>query len=434
MSNTPARQVRLMSLLKTALVLIFFSRGYSASLIPNSDEDQTAALQAHINQAASQNGGTVQLAPGRYRIDGSLTIPTGVTLQGTWTAPHHASMTHGTILCAYGGKGRETGPALLEMQQSSTVRGLTIVYPEQQFEEFIPYPWAIHGQGMHNTIENVTFVNAWQGISIGPESNELHLIRNVFGCVLRRGIRIDGCTDIGRIENVHFNPHYWPRSGLGTVPVDAKPNPDLAVAMKTQEILEAFTFARTDWEYVTNTFTYGARIGYLFTGVTDYESCNGQFSGIGADMARYCVKLERVQPYGILISNGEFVAGSFRANPDFERIGIVTTPAFKGTLQLSNCSFWGFFTHVIELQGDGFVSVNQASILNHSRESPLIDILGGRATIANCMFRTKGQGPHISVSKEARKVFVTSCMAEGDLRIAHETDQNIVVSPAASAD
>jgi hypothetical protein len=69
--------------------------------------------------------------------------------------------------------------------------------------------------------------------------------------------------------------------------------------------LEAFAFARTDWEYVTNTF-FSVKTGYRFI-KTAAGACNGQFSGIGADAAQRCVSVEEIQPMGLLITNGEFV-------------------------------------------------------------------------------------------------------------------------------
>ena len=46
----------------------------------------------------------------------------------------------------------------------------------------------------------------------------------------------------------------------------------------------SFVFARTDWEYVFNTFSYGYALGYHFI-QTKSGACNGNFLGIGADMA-----------------------------------------------------------------------------------------------------------------------------------------------------
>ena len=42
----------------------------------------------------------------------------------------------------------------------------------------------------------------------------------------------------------------------------------------------AFVFARTDWEYVLNTFAFGYAIGYHFIASKE-GSCNGNFLGIG---------------------------------------------------------------------------------------------------------------------------------------------------------
>ena len=45
----------------------------------------------------------------------------------------------------------------------------------------------------------------------------------------------------------------------------------------------SFVFARTDWEYVFNTFSFGYAIGYHFI-ESDEGSCNGNFLGIGTCM------------------------------------------------------------------------------------------------------------------------------------------------------
>ena len=47
-------------------------------------------------------------------------------------------------------------------------------------------------------------------------------------------------------------------------------------------------FARTDWEYVFNTFAFGYAIGYHFV-ASPQGSCNGNFLGIG--MNCYCLAM-----------------------------------------------------------------------------------------------------------------------------------------------
>ena len=107
------------------------------------------------------------------------------------------------------------GPALFELGHSSAVRGLTVFYPEQSATNIQPYAWTFHLQGHDNTVENVTLINSYNGIRIGPEGNVRHRIRSVYGCALRRGILVDGCSDIGRIENVQFHCHWWSAASIG---------------------------------------------------------------------------------------------------------------------------------------------------------------------------------------------------------------------------
>ncbi len=351
---------------------------------PDNREDQTAKLQNWLDQVAQNGGGSAFLPSGRYRIDGSITVPTGVILTGSWSAPHHGLLEKGTVIDAYGGRGSEEGPALFELSQSSGVKGITIIYPEQKLDNVQAYPWTFHGKGMHNTIENVTLVNSYNGICIGPENNELHLIKNVYGCVLRRGIMIDNTTDIGRIENVHFNPHYWYRSGHKGMDPDLKPNPEIATAFYMQENLEAFIFGRTDWQYVTNTFVFGAKIGYKFI-ETENGSFNGQLLGPGADMCRYGVFFEQSNSIGTLITNGQFVAGVLKRGNKFDTYGIYTSPDFEGSLNISNCSFWGKPTSAIMHQGPGNLSVSQMITTAANIQKAAIQATGGNLIVTDSL-------------------------------------------------
>ena len=52
----------------------------------------------------------------------------------------------------------------------------------------------------------VELLNPYNGID--ASRNDRHLIRDVQGQPLRRGIFVDDIYDIGRIEDVHFNP-WW---------------------------------------------------------------------------------------------------------------------------------------------------------------------------------------------------------------------------------
>ena len=357
--------------------------GASAAALPpgvagNGTTDDTAAIQAALDRAG-KTGGEVDLLPGRYLIHGSLSVPTGVTLQGSWNAPHHAALDKGSTLLITGGRGREDGPAAVELHPSSALRGFTLLWPEQKWGSIAPYPWAIHGEGMHNTVEDITFVNAWQGIEIGHPWSELHLIRNINGCVLRRGVFVDTTSDIGRIENVHFNAHYWPRSGDPS----AGGAKDLEVGHYMAEHLEAFIFGRADWEYVQNTFVWAAKIGYHFI-ATPAGACNGQFSGIGADFCQTCIQIDAIQNIGLQITNGEFTSFSGGVNT-----GIVTSPGAGGAAQFVNCNFWATPTHAALLQGDTAVTFSACHFLDTPGSGAIV-AERGRLSVQACTFDKPG--------------------------------------------
>ena len=340
--------------------------------------DETAALQKALDAAAEAGGGTTQLGVGSFRLDGSVTVPSGVTLAGVWEAPHHAQLQRGTVFHVYAGKGEEEG-ALINLQPSSAIRGCTFFYPEQRLPDPAPYPWTIQGSGMHGSVIDVTLVNAWKGIDFGTHHHELHYVRNVFGCPLKIGVHLDNCTDIGRVENVHFNPHYWMRAEVEGIPTWEQLR-DWLFGNCT-----AFEIGRSDWEYMFNTFSYGCAVGYRFF-AGERGPTNGNFLGIAADWSKTCILVEQTQEPGLLITNGQFVGGT-----GCETV-IDVRPEHTGVVQLSNCSFWGPHERIARIAGTGHVSLNQCNFVHWDRSKagvPAIEALGGDLTIQASRFNQR---------------------------------------------
>ena len=301
--------------------------------------DDTAAFQKALD-AARQAGGGVVLAPrGNYYFAGHLNIPDAVTLKGIWeSVPSHLGIRNrgaakptddGTTFLVTESQDKEDGPPFITLNSNSTLKGVVIYYPDQNPEtEPKAYPYAIVMRGKNPAVLGVELLNPYNGIDAGH--NERHLIRDVQGQPLRRGVYVDDIYDIGRIENVHFNP-WW----------SMKP----ALFKWQQEHGEAFIIGRSDWQYVYNTFCFGYNIGYKFiktrTGV-----CNGNFLGIGADDCFTAVVVEDSAPMGLLITNGEFV--SFHG-PDPTMVRVDATNS--GSIRFVNCAFWGPCDQIAKLAG-----------------------------------------------------------------------------------
>lgn len=362
--------------------------------------DDSAAIQKAMDAAAKNGGGIVELGTGRFRLDKPISVPEGVTLSGVWEAPHHAQLKNGTVIEAYAGKDKETDPALVSLNPSSCIKGITFFYPEQKLPDPHPYPWTIQGNGMHCSIMDCTFVNPYKAIDFGTYHNELHFIRNCFGCPLKVGVHVDQCSDIGRIENVHFNPHYWARAGSANVPQWE------ALRDYIYNNLVGFEFGRSDWEYVYNTFVFGAKNGYRFyqsTGEGFRGVTNGNFLGIGADWCDRALMVEKCENIGLLITNGEFVGG------DKAAAMIETAPQNEGTVQFNNCSFWGPCEVIALLKGKGGTSFEQCNFLNYVPQRTgkyTIDARDGNLTIQNCQFKVPG--PDIRLGEEVKSAIIAT--------------------------
>ncbi len=154
----------------------------SFSIQGDGKSDDTSAIQKALDEAA-RTGAAVVLPPARYLVAGSLKIPPGVSLEGIHDAPVRQGPLTGTVILATGGRDQEDRPAVFEMGSGTMVRGLMIFYPEQLPTDIHPYPWTFHLQGVDGTVENLTIVNTYNAIRVGPEVNGRHRLRQ---CVRMR--------------------------------------------------------------------------------------------------------------------------------------------------------------------------------------------------------------------------------------------------------
>src|SRR5450759_4943249 len=106
--------------------------------------DDTKAIQAALDAAAAK-GELVKLPEGIYAVKGVLAIPEGVTLEGAWRGPHTSQLDKGTTLYAYAGRDAASSAPFISLKTGSTIKGVTIFYPEQKVGDIHPYPWTIQG-------------------------------------------------------------------------------------------------------------------------------------------------------------------------------------------------------------------------------------------------------------------------------------------------
>jgi len=390
--------------------------------------DASAAIQQAIDRAAAKGGGTVRLGVGRYRLDKPLSLPKGVSLVGVWEGPHYAELDKGTVIDVYADKGKEDKQALIYMYGSNMVKGITFFYPEQRVPGVIAYPATLGCSGINVCVEDCTFINSYKAIDFASGASGLHYINNCYGCPLKLGVAVSSCFDVGRIENVHFNPHIWMACNDGWKP-EFK---DLKKYLLDN--LVAFEFGRTDWEYVYNTFCRGAKVGYRFF-ETNEGTVNGNFLGIGADWCRRAVLVEKTQPWGLLITNGEFVGS------DDTDTMVEVVKDHAGVVQFSNCSFWGPCQTVATLDGkpESTVSFNQCNFKNGlpDRVEPYaLDVRSGSLIVQGCRFAQDGPDIKLSDEVQAATIFGNWFMVSKEIDNKSKGDVqeglNVVFTPPAA--
>jgi Pectate lyase superfamily protein len=270
----------------------------------NGTTDDTAAFQHALNDAGA-DGDVVFAPPGVYRIEGTLTVPPYVTLEGVWRSPPycdkevHVPALKGTILYVFAGRGTEDGDVFITLTgPHSGLKGLTIFYPEQAAPNLTgrrviqAYPPTVRGGAPgviadNLTIQDVLIVNPYSAVDFARNYVGRHLIKGLCGQPLRVGIQVDHCFDVGRIEDVHFWT-FWDGSFL------------VKEFTTTQGV--AVVMRESDWQIVNNFYGCDYHSGILFGNslplvgapptAGPLPGCNGQFSNINfaADVSVFVPK------------------------------------------------------------------------------------------------------------------------------------------------
>lgn len=375
--------------------------------------DDTSAVQQALDAAGSAGGGVVFMPAGVYKIAGHLLIPTGVTLRGDWADPAaYGGAVQGTVLAAYEGRGNEAGTSFIRMEPASGVTHLSVWYPEQTLSSPAAYPWTFEQlSGDSATVENVTLVNAYNGIKIGPDWNELHYVKNVYGTALHTGIFLDYTTDIGRLERVTLNPGVWAGSGL-----PGAPDQQALQAYMTAHA-EGVVMGRSDWEYMSDLNISGFKTGLRVTTRTgSLETANAQLYRIHVADCAVALQIEGVNDYGLLITDSSFAA-SAGENP----VAVRATDGFHSIVQFNTVKIGGSPVSGVVNDGDGVLSFENSTFENWDAAA------GGSAIVMNegslLLGQTSFAGPqqHVRLGTGAKALNAINSGNAGRLDVTGQT-------------
>lgn len=366
--------------------------------------DATGALQAAIDAAAAAGGGVVFVPAGRYRLGGRLLLKEGVTLRGDWLSPAKSGgKVQGTILMPTADRGQPDAPPAISMERGSGIREVSIWYPDQKPDAIAPYPWTLRTDlkalGDNTTVKNVTLVNSYQGIKIGPEWNELHTIRNVYGTPLKMGISIDTTTDIGRLIDVSFSPEWWRKSGLPGAPTvgDAR---DFIAAQGV-----GVDMGRSDWEYLYHVQVEGYGVGLKIRpgaqGATNAVMFACDLTGCGTALL-----LEQLNEVGLAVTGCRLMG----------RQAAIHAPAsFRTEAQFNTCELEGGGPSIVLLEGPGTLTFQNCSF--YGADGTAVDARQGKVSLLGCSF---AKAPRVRLGAGVARARILGCRSDAKLDVANE--------------
>jgi hypothetical protein len=186
---------------------------------------------------------------------------------------------------------------------------------------------------------------------------------------------------------------------------------------------EAFILARSDWQYMLNTFCFGYNVGYKFIR-SRAGSCNGNFLGLGADDCWRAVVVEHSAPFGLLITNGEFV--SFHG-PDPTMVEVVK--GHTGSVRFVNCAFWGPCQQIAKIAGQGTVGFSDCTFVQWDSKGKgrhAVQAESGTVLVRGCEFRANR--PQIQLGEAVDRAVITNNVFAGPAQIANNSKGSVQIA------
>jgi hypothetical protein len=421
------RQVKLTYTTKDLVPVISFDvTAPPYSVDKTGKKDCTSGFAAALMDA-EKKGGTVFAPAGRYRFDGQLEIPRGVTLRGDWKQPIDKDVkVGGTIFLVYGGRDNVDGTPFITAKEGG-VRDLSIFYPQQTIEKVAPYPTTIHLAGSA-AVKNVTLVNAYRGVLTGGFST----IMNLHGTTLDTGITMLQAAAVPRCRTVRLMPHYWSASGLAGAPKTAEISKTLvarkayAIQLNRQDagifidfVIDGYHTAVKfmpphGWTYWHDIHIRNVDVGVHFTGGSSHR----MYITGSSIRAKTCGVLMKMDKTGwkdgwLRLSKSDKPFGSKRDSAHlrmfdcrFEVLGscISMDDSFNHEINLQECMFtkWG-----------------------SGKEDYAINGNGGQITVYDCRFAMADR--HVRIAGKPKKLQLVGNIFEGnpDLKLPQVKDSRI---------
>lgn len=398
--------------------------------------DATAAFQAALTAANVNGGGTVFVPGGSYRLNGTLTLPTGVELRGVFDIPHDTKI-KGSLLNVYAGRNNASGSPIIQLEAGAGIKGFTFHYPEQIFDAgdtnnygMVPYPFLLCGLGSDIYIMNLSVTIPYQLLDLAAYRCDRHYVDYIFGTALKTGIHVGKGAVDGQIQNCQFNPSSYTHASAyySSIP----PNTADAIHQILWRDATPYLFGHMTNEVLHENFVFGGAKGFHLAPEGGFGP-SGHCLGMGVDQCTVAMQIDDIGSGGLEPINSQIVTVD-PANGRYLETGAALTDTFR----MFSSAGWGSHAYSAVLNGGDVrlqlfhlspaAKTNVFKLLNHAtlrnlggnlRDSlpagrPFLTLPGTAtaAFIGNIINTTSGQMPGNSAN-------VTSL---GNLRVGAPAD------------
>ncbi len=346
--------------------------------------DCTEAIQAALDHVSSLGGGIALIPAGRFALKGCVTVPTGCELSGVlgvWS--YSATVLKSSCLLLYGGKDKPGGQAAISLEKGSGIRGFIAWYPEQDYDNYVKYSFAVRSLGPDTYAINVNICNAYQYMDFATNDSTGHYIRNCSGIAIRTGLYVGNNSGDGWIENVHLNQHQpyelYRRGESGGY--DPARFTELVFGKFIKETVY-YVFGYNENEHVLGAFGLGAIAVYRFTDQNG-KTTSGTFVQCGADGCTTSFLIEQAGKLDII------APGTVSLGDALTRTYFTTGSKFEGELSIYGGAGFGSPSNCIVIQG-GTVNLNTFTFASANKAIPLMLAGGKEVNLVNCVVPFSG--------------------------------------------
>ncbi len=379
--------------------------------VNNTAVDSSAHIQKALDAAAKKGGGVVYLPEGLYRMESPITVPSGVTLRGEWQSPDIAPAGKGTVLLVRTGGISVCETPFVSLKTGGGFRNITVLYPGTAEGNLTQFSSTIaetpSGGSDSYTVMNVTILGGSVGFDAATAWSELHYLKNVYISSLKKGIKINYVSDIGRIENVHISPRYLLENTAVVMTAENKQK----ISDYMYNNADGLYIQRSDWQYVYDLEIEGVNRGIAFESYIDtadnnrVRGSNGQMFGMTLSGCKTAVDVVYTNAIGYAftdISVSDCQTG-FDFGSDFMACFEITNLEFKGSIAVPL---------FVASDNNGKVTVTNSSFGCNGIQNYAVTVKGGSLSLQQCDFELDKK--HVIINPTSGAVSVLGCTFKGE--------------------